>query len=156
MYRASDFETKDVAGERAADAFDIGVGRGRRAAGGGRASRSLRGVVILTCGSCLLFILPTAPSVRLFPSCYILELYIYLWCRAPSAKTRPFRRSKYCPPASVDRFPCFHTCPAYEQKKRANPGRIFLNAIYIPSARNLLVCYRPLASQLCLLFFCDS
>ncbi len=52
----------------------------------------------------------------------------------PSAERRahPFPPVEMLLPASVDRFPCFHTCPAYEQKKRAIPGRIFLIAIYIP------------------------
>ena len=52
----------------------------------------------------------------------------------PSAERRahPFPPVEILLPASVDRFPCFHTCPAYEQKKRAIPGRIFLIAIYIP------------------------
>ena len=54
----------------------------------------------------------------------------------PSAERRahPFPPVEILLPASVDRFPCFHTCPAYEQKKRAIPGQIFLIiiAIYIP------------------------
>ena len=52
----------------------------------------------------------------------------------PSAERRahPFPPVETLLPASVDRFPCFHTCPAYEQKKRAIPGRIsYLLYIYL-------------------------
>ena len=64
----------------------------------------------------------------------------------PSAERRahPFPPVEMLLPASVDRFPCFHTCPAYEQKKRAIPGRIFLSDIYV--WWDFLVSYRPLAS----------
>ena len=62
----------------------------------------------------------------------------------PSAERRahPFPPVEMRFPASVDRFPCFHTCPAYEQKKRAIPGRIFLLA----DRYRLLVSYRSLAT----------
>ena len=62
---------------------------------------------------------------------FLLAIYIPM---VPSAERRahPFPPVEMLLPASVDRFPCFHTCPAYEQKKRAIPGRIFLIAIYIP------------------------
>ena len=73
----------------------------------------------------------------------------------PSAERRaPVPPVETLLPASVDRFPCFHTCRAYEQKKRAIPGR-FSNLLYItydPSAgehtrltrcrRRLPPCYR--------------
>ena len=83
---------------------------------------------------------------------FLIAIYIPM---VPSAERQnaTFPPVEILLPASVDRFPCFHTCPAYEQKKRANPGRIFLIAIYIHTIlRNLLVCYRPLKSQLCLVF----
>ena len=62
---------------------------------------------------------------------FLIAIYIPM---VPSAERRahPFPPVEMLLPASVDRFPCFHTCPAYEQKKRAIPGRIFLIAIYIP------------------------
>ena len=71
---------------------------------------------------------------------FLLAIYIPM---VPSAERRanPFPPVEMLLPASVDRFPCFHTCPAYEQKKRANPGRIFPVAIYLYHPCDLLVCY---------------
>ena len=67
----------------------------------------------------------------------------------PSAERRahPFPPVEMLLPASVDRFPCFHTCPAYEQKKRAIPGRIFLIAIYIPMVPSATARPQPIAKQ---------
>ena len=67
----------------------------------------------------------------------------------PSAERQnePFPPVEMLLPASVDRFPCFHTCPAYEQKKRAIPGRIFLIAIYIPMVPSATARPQPIAKQ---------
>ncbi len=46
----------------------------------------------------------------------------------PSAErqSRPFQPVEILSPASVDRFPCFHTCPAYEQNFPAISDGIFV------------------------------
>ena len=55
----------------------------------------------------------------------------------PSAERRahPFPPVETLLPASVDRFPCVHTCPAYEQKKRAIPMVPSATARPQPSAK---------------------
>ena len=57
----------------------------------------------------------------------------------PSAERQnePFPPVEMLPPASVDRFPCFHTCPAYEQKKRAIPGQVLVKSSMLGAGTGL-------------------
>ena len=51
----------------------------------------------------------------------------------PSAERRahPFPPVETLLPASVDRFPCFHTCPAYEPQPSAKRGETSSNIFYL-------------------------
>ena len=81
--------------------------------------------------------LPHMPRIRAkkasYPRSNFLKGAYILWCRAPSAKHHPLRRSKCSPPHLRDRFHASHTCPAYEQKKKAIPGRIYTLGLVLVS-----------------------
>ena len=69
--------------------------------------------------------------------------------KVPSAERQsdPFRRSKSCPPASVDRFPCFHMpCIPCAKKGCLSPVEFFLIAIYIPMLSRAPIAERTLSA----------
>ena len=84
--------------------------------------------------------LPHMPRIRAkkasYPRANFPNRYIYTYGAERRAPSAPLPPVEMLLPASVDRFLRFHTCPAYEQKKRAIPGRIFLIACIpmVPSA----------------------